>query len=130
MLKIFKKFKKDDKVVEIKDFDKEQKKRARKNRRKQKVEETKKFVVENKELVVTIVVTGITGIATIVKKTSKMMQLRHETNHRDKHIYDHSTGTYWELKKKISNSQREQLEQRKMNGEKTGQILRSMNLLK
>lgn len=130
MLKIFEKFKKDDKVVTIDDFSKEQRKRARKARRKQKVEECKKFVVENKEVVVPIIVAGITGITTIVKKASKMIQLRQDTNHRNKEIYDHSTGTYWQLRKKITNNQREQLERRKLNGEKTGQILRSMNLLK
>lgn len=129
-MKFFKFRKKDDNVVNMEDIEREQRKRARRQKLRSKWENTKKFVSDNKEVIAATVVTVGPIITTVVAKASKMIQIRHENNHRDKEIYDHSTGTWWILKKKISNKQREQLEKRKMNGEKTGQILRSMNLLK
>lgn len=129
MFKIFKK-KSNDNVVEMKDFDKEQKRRDRKKAIKLKWNKFKKFVAENKEVIVTIVVAGAPVVTTVVKKVSKHLQLRHERIHRDLYHYDPSTKTYWHLKKKPSSNQWLEFERRKANGEKTGKILSSMNLLK
>ena len=45
-------------------------------------------------------------------------------------IYDRSSGNYWHLKKELTNKQWLEVNKRKKAGEKTGDILKSMKVLK
>lgn len=46
------------------------------------------------------------------------------------HVYDRSLGFHYELKRPMTGSEAIEFSQRKANGERTGDILRSMRLLK
>lgn len=45
-------------------------------------------------------------------------------------VYDRSSGNYWNLKKELTNKQWLEVNKRKKAGEKTGDILKSMKVLK
>lgn len=85
---------------------------------------------QNKEIVMIVVPPAI-GLLTLgVKTFGKRINLQKEQNLKDRYVYDASLGHYWELKKKLSNSQWTEIERRKKTGECLGQILADMNVLK
>ena len=55
---------------------------------------------------------------------------RTDANYKDTHIYDASMGHYWELRRKLTNREWCEIERRLNAGEKYGDILSSMKVLK
>ena len=53
-----------------------------------------------------------------------------ESTLKDTRVYDPSLGHYWELKRKLRNNEWCEVERRLSNGEKYGEILSSMGVLK
>lgn len=85
-----------------------------------------KWGSENPELAITI----IGSLAALTNKVWKVGTAMAETRHQNSTIYDHSLGMYWELKHPLTANERIIIERRRKNGEKYGQILSDMRLLK
>lgn len=49
---------------------------------------------------------------------------------KDARIYDAREGFYWELRRKLTNAERQAIARKRKNGEKLGDILEEMRLLK
>ena len=94
---------------------------------------TEKFVVENKELLTV----GIPAMAVITKNvTHTVTKLTHNRNlklderAKSSRWYDPSLGHYWYTKRPLSSSEQLAVKRRRDAGEKLGDILESMKLLK
>jgi hypothetical protein len=87
--------------------------------------ETFNFVRDNKETIA-FMVPIITGIVAKVGSNSGGGRNYRE----DSMFYDRSTGTYWQLRRKMTNREMSEYLERRENGEKPDEILYSMRLLK
>ena len=119
-------------VVNYKDIEKEAKKRERK----EKVKEFKTWCKDNPELAVIVftgatggAVAGIKGIIALAKALTRSANLRKQQKLRDLNVYDTSLGHYWNLKRKLSNSEWLLIEYRRKNGERLADILDDLNVL-
>ena len=65
---------------------------------------------------------GINGIVKVAGARAEAKQLNT--------MYDHSLNTRWQLKRPLTNEENVQLEMRRANGERIGDILDSMKVLK
>lgn len=85
---------------------------------------------ENKEVVM-VVAPPLIGIATLgIRSLAKHHNLKMTEELKTKYVYDPSRGFYYELKKKLTNSQRVEIARRRNCGEDLAQILMDMNVLK
>lgn len=89
-----------------------------------------KWCQDNKEVLVIGIPLFTAVIAAVTKIGGKAINVYQEKNLQNKSIYDHSLGTYWNLRHPLSNGDRLLIEQRRAAGEKLGDILRDMRLLK
>lgn len=90
---------------------------------------TKKFACEHgKEIIVAlpVIIGGVTGIY----KTFKPTNYEQERKRIDHTYYDPSTGLHWELKRKLTNNERAELDRRRRDGEAVIDILKSMKVAK
>lgn len=91
--------------------------------------DTWKFLKENREDLVVLVPLGIAALQGVKKATQKTS--RETERYRIDHTYyDPHTGRHWELKRRMTNYERLELEQRQNRGESTGPILYDMGLLR
>jgi hypothetical protein len=89
----------------------------------------KKFVKEHgKETVITAIAVATT--ATSVYKTFKPTVYEQERKRIDHTYYDPSSGAHYQLKRKLTNKERQELVDRKRNGEKVLDILKEMKVAK
>lgn len=129
----------DDKIVDLKDFKKEQKRRKRlerKAKRKQQLQEVYLWCNENKELVCIIVPLGtgllaalIKGGYTIIKGAIKSHNLTKQQQIKDLYCYDNRLGHYWKLRRELTNNEWLEIDKRKKNGETLADILRDLKVL-
>ncbi len=70
------------------------------------------------------------GVKAVSRTAGRAIEAKSLKDHRDRHIYDHSTGQYYETRRKLTSNERLELERRLADGEKKGAILRSMGLLR
>ena len=93
-----------------------------------------KFLKENPEFAygVAVPAAAFAGRATYqaIKKYNRNKRQDKQEKMKRTRIYDRSSGNYWHLKNELSNKQRLEVNKRKKAGEKTGDILRSMKVLK
>lgn len=87
------------------------------------------FVKENREDLVVLVPLGVAAV-TGLKKATQKTTVDSERYRIDHTYYDPHTGRHWELKRKMTNYERMELEERQAAGELTGHILRDMRILK
>ena len=118
------------KYVTLDDFKKEQKKREFKERMNKTAMKVKEFFDRNKEVIITVVPIGITGVTTIVKVVGRRINLRKSEELKDLYCYDRSLGHYWRLRRELSNKEWLEIDKRKRNGEKLSDILDEMKVLK
>lgn len=85
---------------------------------------------EHGETVVALTPVVVTGGTIIAKVIGKRVNLQKEQTLKDRFVYDTSLGHYWELKKKLTNSQWVEIENRRRAGESLGNILAQMGVLK
>lgn len=85
---------------------------------------------ENKEIFAVIAPAALGAAAWGFRVLGKRANLRKEQILKDKFVYDTSLGHYWELKKKLTNEQWVEIENRRRNGESLGNILARMGVLK
>ena len=90
--------------------------------------QTKAFVKEHGREIVTVgIPTAIVVTKAIVKACSKT-QYEKERDRIDHTYYDPATGAHWELKRKLTNKERQELINRKDDGEDVYDILQDMKV--
>lgn len=85
---------------------------------------------DHKEEILILGPAAIGAISVGVKVIGKRINLHKEEQLKDFRVYDTSLGHYWELRKKLSNSQWLEIERRRGAGESLGDILYDMKVLK
>lgn len=117
-------------VVNIKDFERESKKRAFKEKVNTKIQNGKEWVMKNKEAVFAATPVVIGGLTTITKVVGKRINLRKQEKLKDQYCYDRSLGHYWRLRRELTNKEWLEIDRRKKNGERLSDILDEMKVLK
>ena len=120
------------KVVTMKDFEKESKRKEFKENVKRKFSNAVNFVSDHKEeimILTPIIIAGITGVTKVSKGMIRNHNLNKEQDLKELYCYDRSLGHYWKLRKPLSNNDWMTINNRKKNGETLADILSSMNVL-
>lgn len=118
------------KVVEIKDFERESKKREFKEKIDTKIQNGKEWLIRNKETIIVLAPVVIGCGTTVFKVVDKRINLRKQENLKDLYCYDRSLGHYWRLRRELSNKEWLEIDQRKKDGERLSDILSEMKVLK
>lgn len=104
----------------------------------EKAKSAMQWINQNKEMIVVLVPVATSSAALLGKWVIKPIwkgtivraNLRRQEHIKTGFVYDPSLGAYYELSKKLSNHQKIELDQRRQAGERIGNILREMNVLK
>ena len=115
----------DDKVVDLKKFKWE----ARKRQAKEKLNEAWQFCKEHPAESLALATATVGGLTGLIKRADKHATVRKEQELKDRYVWDASLGKWWTMRKKPSTGQQLEIERRKKNGESMGDILSSMRLL-
>lgn len=125
-----------EKVVSMKNFEKEQKRRERKEKRQKRMEAIVTWFDNNRELALILIPAGIAGVSFLVKGSISITKglirthnLKKEEALKDLYCYDRSLGHYWKLRRELTNSEWVEIDQRKKNGERLADILESLKVL-
>ena len=83
-------------------------------------------------IVGSVVIVGADKLFKGIKKLKELQPTQAELDRewQETHVYDRSLGFYYTLKRPMRGNEAIEFSQRKKRGETTGDILRSMNLLK
>lgn len=112
------------------DFDKEQRKQEFKEKVKSKLQDGRDWLYRNKDLVITYTPVAIGAATVIAKAVGKNINLRKQEHLGELRCYDRSAGHYWPLRRKLSTDEWLYIERRRMNGERLGDILSDLRVLK
>lgn len=112
------------------DITKEFKRAQRKAWFKEKIQSTKQWCSDNKEILVIAVPGAIGLVTTAVKAVGKSINTQKEERVKNEYCYDRSLGHYWELRRKLTNQEWVEIDKRKKNGERLADILDSLKVLK
>ena len=115
-----------EKDVKIMDFKKEQ----RKQKFYKKLNDIKRILYENKEMVVFFTPIVVSSTVWLTKTISKNIILGKEKNLKELYCYDRSLGHYWSLKRTLTNKEWVEIDKRKNNGERLADILDELKVLK
>lgn len=100
---------------------------------KRKAREGWEWVKDNKEMVLICVPVASAAVAGVCKITSNAIRLHKvhkEELIKNTYIYDPSLGFYWPMKRALTGAEKLEFDARRKAGETTGEILRSMKVLK
>lgn len=82
-----------------------------------------------KETLAVVLLTA-SGVVRVLPKLIRARNINEEERIKEEYVYDRSLGHYWKLKRPLSNDEWREIENRKANGEKLGDILESLKILK
>ena len=116
--------------IEIVDFEREARRRERKEKFNNKINDVKNWVYDNKELIMVFGPILIGGVIAGVKAVNKHVKLNKEKDLKDMYCYDRSLGHYWKLRRELTNSEWVEIDKRKNNGERLADILDELKVLK
>lgn len=122
-----------ERVVNIDDFRKENKKRERKEAFQRKINNTLQWIEDNKELLTVVIPAGVVTIKGGIKVAngiSRNVRLHQEKIDKERRIYDRSLGKHIYLKRALKDNDMRMILERRENGEKLSNILMDMNLIK
>ena len=92
------------------------------------------WMIENKELVIVVIMPITLGslklLSNGVKALGRRSNLRKEEAIKNLYVYDPSLGVYWKLRRMLSTAEKLEIESRRKNGERLGEILRDLKVLK
>lgn len=116
--------------IEVVDFEKEMKRRERKEEWNRKKTEAWNWVRDNKELIILFGPALIGGATAGIKAVNKHVKLNKEKNLKELYCWDASLGHYWKLRRELTNSEWVEIDKRKRNGERLADILDGFKVLK
>lgn len=93
-------------------------------------ERTKKYLKDNKEVLLVVLPLAGVAVTGTVKLIGKAVSNHRLETIKRKYIYDPSGGFYWPTRRPLSGREKLELDERHRNGESYGQILTDMRLLK
>lgn len=105
-------------------------KRSLKDRISYKFNEIKIWMLQHPELVIAAIPVVVKTGSEIVKFAATKNVQRKEQQLKEFYCYDRSLGHYWKLRRELSNDEWVEIDKRKVNGERLGDILDSMKVLK
>ncbi len=114
----------------IDDLNKALKKHQRKLWFDDKIHEAANWINNNKEIVIMVVPAAFGCISKTVKVVGKHANLKKEQNNKELYCYDRSLGHYWKLRRELTNDEWVAIDERKGNGERLGDILNDLRVLK
>lgn len=85
------------------------------------------WCMDNQEVV--YVVCGAASAVSWITKKFRKSRVEREQNYQRTHLYDYSIGHHWTLRRELTSDEMFELANRKMNGERMGDILQSMRVL-
>lgn len=88
------------------------------------------FIKDNKEIIIIATPVVCTAVTTLAKTGMRYYGIREETRHRDLEVYDHSTGSYIRLKRRMTGLEHIEFERLKKTGMGTASALDELGLLK
>ena len=97
---------------------------------KAKLDGVKEWVVNNPEYAVPLIMSIIPVGKKVVSGMHRNNTLKKEQELKDLYCYDRSLGHYWKLRRKLTSDEWQEVNRRKTHGEKLGDILQSMKVLK
>ena len=109
-----------EKQVSFEDFRKEQKKRERKEKLYNVVKKCTDWIRSNKEIAIGIGTFAVGAGGSMIK----------EKQLKNNYCYDRSLGHYWKLRRELTNEEWIAIDKRKRNGERLGDILAELKVLK
>lgn len=117
-------------VTELNEEGKKAKFREFKNKLKQKANNVKWWIYDNKEMIMVLGPSVIAGVATVARIVGKRVNLKKEEDLKDLYCYDRSLGHYWQLRRELTNKEWLEIDTRKKNGERLADILEELKVLK
>lgn len=117
------------KVYTVKELERARKKAQIREWCTDKKQKAENWVHEHKEQIVTYGPIVVGGIAAGAKMLSKHAALAKEQDLKDLYCYDRSLGHYWKLRRELTNDEWLEIDKRKKNGEKLGDILDELKVL-
>ena len=97
---------------------------------KKKVDSATKFICNNPEFVIIFTPVILGTVKYTVKTISRNHTLNKEKNLKELYCYDRSLGHYWKLRRELTNDEWVEIDKRKVNGERLGDILDELKVLK
>lgn len=88
------------------------------------------WIMNNKELVITLAPIAIGGIVTVTKVVGTRINLNKQESIKELYCYDRSLGHYWRLRRELTNKEWLEIDTRKKNGERLADILAELKVLK
>lgn len=114
---------------ELKKLKKKAERRERWERIKKTCIDVKDWCIDNPEKSIPLGSVILGGGAKLVKTLHRNHNLKEQKDLKELYVYDRSLGHYWKVKRPLKNSEWEQINNRKRNGESLGDILSSLRLL-
>ena len=119
--------------VKIKDFEKEAKRRKRKEWFEKKIKSTADWIRDNKEIVIAVapvVIVGVKGVTKMAGNMSRRHMQKVEEQRRELEVWDPSEGRWLHLKKPLSRTDSLQFSEMKARGYTSAQALDILGKLK
>lgn len=124
-------------VIDEKAFKKEEKEKRKQKEKQAKRLRRKEWFTRNLGTILTVTPIAVGAVTAIVGKTTNLLRVAHrrsmiekEQKLKDLYCYDRSLGHYWQLKRKLSNSDWVVINQRRSKGDSLADILADMDVLK
>lgn len=119
-----------EKQVSFEDFRKEQKKRERNEKFYNGVKKCTDWIQNNKEVAIGIGTFAVGAGGSMIKGLAKRQKVKEEKQLKNNYCYDRSLGHYWKLRRELTNEEWIAIDKRKRNGERLGDILAELKVLK
>lgn len=123
----------ENKVVDIKDFKREERRRKIKAKvdsamkwGKDRFNDAKEFYEDNKEFLNAAIIPAGLFVWKIISKSNKRTD---DTREKELYVWDASLGRWWRLRRPLRMSEQLEFDRRKSEGESVGNILSSMRVL-
>ena len=116
--------------IDIADFQKEAKRRQRKEKVLTKINSIGRWISNNKEMIMLLGPAALGTTTAGIKAVSKHVSQGKEKRLKENYCYDRSLGHYWKLRRELTNSEWVEIDRRKNNGERLADILEELKVLK